>query len=262
MVEATLTPEAEAKVINQADELMERLADRSSIAENALKMLSAIEENRKAWQEGPYKTSNRIKYMILEKCRQFCGELPISESKMRSKALEEFYKARGYKYKHDAPLATRVVRAVFGLDDRRRVATYSTVIRQAQKENVPYGKMVDWIEGKGGVQEISLSKSSTYVSPSNKAKHSRDTYESLPILHLAKSEALSLQADGSFVGHNCVLLAQQQEDGGFAIRAVIRSDGAVNATFTALYSNLKKSQNETKNEQQVANDADGNASAA
>lgn len=262
MVELTVSPEVEVKVINQADELMDRLADRSSIAENASKMLSAMEENRIAWQDGPYKTSNRIKYMILEKCRQFCGELPISESKMRSKALEEFYKARGYKYKHDAPLATRVVRAVFGLDDRRRVATYSTVIRQAQKENVPYGTMVDWIEKKGGVQEISLSKSPTYVSPSDKAKHSRNTYEDLPILHLAKSEALSLQADSSFVGHNCVLLAQQQEDGGFAIRAVIRSDGAVNASFTALYSNLKKSQNEVKNEKQAANDADGKASAA
>ena len=262
MVELTVSPEVEVKVINQADELMDRLADRSSIAENASKMLSAMEENRIAWQDGPYKTSNRIKYMILEKCRQFCGELPISESKMRSKALEEFYKARGYKYKHDAPLATRVVRAVFGLDDRRRVATYSTVIRQAQKENVPYGTMVDWIEAKGGVQEISLSKSATYVSPSNKAKHSRDTYEELPILHLAKSEALSLQADSSHVGNNCVLLAQQQEDGGFAIRAVIRSDGAVNACFTALYSDLKKSQDEVKKEQQAANDADGKASAA
>ena len=261
MVEETLTPDKEAQVIKQADEFMSQLTDKSSIAKNAFKILSAIEENRIAWQDGPYKTSNRIKYMILEKCRQFCGELPISESKQRSKALEEFYKARGYKYKHDAPLATRVVRAVFGLDDRRRVATYSTVVRQAQKENVPYGKMVDWIESKGGVQEISLSKSSTYVSPSDKAKHSRNTYEEMPILHLAKSEALSFQADSNFVGHNCVLLAQQQEDGGFAIRAVIRSDGAVNASFTALYSDLKKSQEEAKKENQAANDADGKASA-
>lgn len=62
MVELTVSPEVEVKVINQADELMDRLADRSSIAENASKMLSAMEENRIAWQDGPYKTSNRIKY--------------------------------------------------------------------------------------------------------------------------------------------------------------------------------------------------------
>jgi hypothetical protein len=119
--------------------------------------------------------------------------------------------------------------------------------------------MVDWIESKGGVQEISLSKSPTYVSPSDKAKHSRNTYEEMPVLHLAKSEALSLQADSNFVGHNCVLLAQQQEDGGFAIRAVIRSDGAVNASFTALYSDLKKSQEEVRKEKQKADEADGKA---
>jgi hypothetical protein len=51
MVEETLTPDKEAQVIKQADEFMSQLTDKSSIAKNAFKILSAIEENRIAWQD-------------------------------------------------------------------------------------------------------------------------------------------------------------------------------------------------------------------
>jgi elongation factor G len=99
----------------------------------------------------------------------FCSELTISEAKQRSAALEAFYKERGYVYKQDLPLVTRVVRAVFGARDRRRISTYSLVLRQAQKEDIMAINLAAWIEERGGVQEITLARSANYVSPKDKA---------------------------------------------------------------------------------------------
>jgi hypothetical protein len=51
---------------------------------------------------------------------------------------------------------------------------------------------------------------------------------------------LTLLADGDFVGEECVLLAEQQENGSFAIKALTRNGMAVTAALTALYSEQKK----------------------
>jgi hypothetical protein len=79
----------------------------------------------------------------------------------------------------------------------------------------------------------------------------------LPVLAIAKSEQLSQLADAGFVGEDCVLIAEQLADGGFAIRALVRKEGAVNAAFTALYGDIKSQQVAAQKEVNAANDADG-----
>ena len=69
-------------------------------------------------------------------------------------------------------------------------------------------------------------------------------------------------ADADFMGNDCVLLAQQQADGSFAVRAVLRQEGLVNAAFTALYAQQKAGTAAAVKETQAANDADGAAKAA
>jgi hypothetical protein len=167
------------------------------------------------------------------------------------------YKARGYKYKHDAPLATRVVRAVFGLDDRRRVATYSTVVRQAQKENIGVADLAKWIEDGNGVQEISLGKSATYIKPADKAEIAKNNLKGKTPIGYAQSELLSHVADAQYLGDMCVLLAEQQADGSFGVYAVLRQDGLVKSAFTSLYAVGKEIEAKAKAEIKAANDADG-----
>lgn len=77
------------------------------------------------------------------------------------------------------------------------------------------------------------------------------------MLAIAKSEQLSQLADAGYVGEDCVLIAEQMADGGFAIRALVRKDGAVNAAFTALYGDIKSQQIAAQKEVNAANDADG-----
>ena len=152
--------------------------------------LSSMEAKRIAWETGVYRTSNQALYQVLAECLAYSGELPVSMSKLRNGALATFYKERGYRYKEDAPLVTRVVRAVFGDINRRRISTYSLVLRQAQKESIAYADLPAWIEERGGIQEIRLSRSSTFVSPVQKASIGKMYFEKKPDLGLVQSEWL------------------------------------------------------------------------
>lgn len=147
---------------------------------------------------------------------------------------------RSYRVNKKSPMLTRVVKAVFGDVDRRRVSTYSIVLRAAQDAGVTPGTLSSWIEQKGGIQEVKLSRSATYKSPKQKAEEVKSSLSSLFTLAIAK-ERLAEMADADFVGTECVLLAEQQADGSFHIKALTRSATAVNAALTALYSELQKS---------------------
>jgi len=232
-------------------------SDKSHVAIAASKLLAGMEAKRISWEQGAYRVSNLELYNVLADCLLFAGELPVAESKQRSAALEAFFKERGYKYKKDSHIIARVVRAVFGNIDRRRISTYVLVLRQAQKSKVEPTQLAQWIEDGGGIQEIKLSRSATFVSPTAKASIAKTDFENLPVLAIAKSEQLSQLADAGFVGEDCVLIAEQLADGGFAIRALVRKEGAVNAAFTALYSDIKAQQVAAKKEVIAANDADG-----
>ncbi len=231
--------------------------DKSCVAIAATKFLTRMETKRITWEQGVYRTSNLDLYSVLADCLLFSGELTVAESKQRSAALEAFFKERGYRYKKDSHIIARVVRAVFGNIDRRRISTYVLVLRQAQRSKVEATQLAQWIESGGGIQEIKLSRSATFVSPTAKAAIAKSDFVNLPVLAIAKSEQLTQLADAGFLGEECVFIAEQLADGSFAIRALVRKEGAVNAAFAALYSDIKSQQISAKTEVDAANDADG-----
>ena len=167
----------------------------------------------------------------------------MGDAKVRLASLEKFYKSRNYKYNKTKPLIARVIRAVFGDVDRRRLSTYSIVLRKAQKLNVPYLELADWIENQGGVQEIKLGQSGTFVSMADKAEMAKEHFD-------------SLTADADFMGDTCVLLAEQNSQGGFDIKVVIRNASVVKAAFAAMYSKQQEVTAEAKRVVDAANDAE------
>ena len=204
------------------------------------KVLDELEAERETWEVGVYRTSNQALYAVLAKCLAIAQVETTELAKQRNAALEAFYKQRGYKYKKDAPPATRVVKAVFGDLDRRRLSTYSLVLREAIKQKIMATQLAEWIETNGGIQEIRLSQSETFIKPSVKVAKARERFDDLPELVSVKSEALSLLADGETLGEYCVLVAEQTADGSFVVRGLTRAGGAVNAAFAAMYAEQKK----------------------
>lgn len=229
---------------------------------SSIDTLFRLESTRKQWEEGAYKTSNQQLYAILAECYAYAGDLSFTEARQRTAALEAFYKQRAYRIKKDTHITIRVVRAVFGDIDRRRTSTYSLVLRAAKAANVLPMQLAAWIEEHGGVQEIRMSRSATFVSPKQKVEIAQQSFSALPVLASVKSEQLSQLADAGFNSEDCVLLATQMDDGSFAVRALLRGGVAVNAAFAALYADKQKEQKAALAEAQAANDADGSLKVA
>lgn len=220
-------------------------------------LLAEIEGKRIAWEEGAYRTSNQALYAVLADCLTYAGQLDSEEAhKARNKALNDFYKERGYQVRENTPLITRVVRAVFGGIDRRRTSTYSLVLRRAKAEGVQPSQLADWIERNKGVQEIKLGHSKSYVPAKQKIEITKEQIDKLQTLAVVKSEDLSVLADPEFIHDQCVLLAKQLPDGSFAVKALLRG-GAVTAAYNGLYSQLNPRIKERNAEIKAANDADG-----
>jgi hypothetical protein len=211
-----------------------------AVAQPLTKVLADLETERETWEQGAYRTSNLALYSVLAKCLAIAQADTPELAKQRNAGLEAFYKLRGYSYKKDAPPATRVVKAVFGNVDRRRLSTYSLVLREAIKKRVQATQLAEWIEQNGGIQEIRLSQSATFVKPAVKVEQAKQSFDTLPELATVKSEALSLLADGDFMGECCVLVAEQAANGSFVVRGFTRAGGAVNAAFAALYAEQMK----------------------
>ena len=233
----SLAVQPTADVVVQNDEIT---STPLAISQPLTKVLADLETERVTWEEGVYRTSNQALYAVLAKCLAIAQADSPELAKQRNAGLEAFYKLRGYSYKKDAPPAARVVKAVFGGVDRRRLSTYSLVLREAIKKRVQASQLADWIEKEGGIQEIKLSQSATFVKPAAKVEMARQTFDTLPELASVKSEALSQFTDADFIGESCVLIAEQAANGSFVVRGFTRAAGAVNAAFTALYAEQKK----------------------
>lgn len=212
----------------------------STASKSPTSFLLEMENKRKHWETTVYRTSNLALYAVLADCLTYGADLSFQESKARTTELDEFFKTRGYAVKKDSPLLTRVAKAVFGNVDRRRISTYSLVLRRAKAEGITPANLSAWIEELGGIQEIKLAKSATYVAPADKVKSAKQSLSMLPNLAVISNTELSQLANADYMGEECVFIAEQQADGSFAIKAFTRSAGAVNAALTSFYEQIKE----------------------
>ena len=233
------TAASQQSATNLASEAQATPAQPSYHPNQLTQVLLKLEGERKTWEEGAYRTSNQALYAVLANCLAIANTDTAELAKQRNAGLEAFYKLRGYTYKKVSPPATRVVKAVFGGVDRRRLSTYSLVLREAIKQGVGPARLASWIEQNGGIQEIRVSQSATFVKPSAKIEAVRKGFDRLPELATVKSEALSKLADAQFMGECCLLIAEQAANGSFIVRGTTRSGGAINAAFTAMYADQK-----------------------
>ena len=225
--------------------------------------IKAMEAARIHWEQGSLRKSNEELYLVLQDCKAFCKDLPSAEAKQRSDSLAKFYKERGWRYNKETPIETRVLRAVFGMENRRRISSYSLVLRESKKQRVGVSNLAAWIDEMGGVQEIRLSQSKTFISPAEKAQIMKERLASRGFfIGFAKSELLSHVADAEHMGDDCVMLGNQQPDGSFGVYAVLRSSGVLTAAYVAAYAKAEEIEAQAKKEIEAANDADGKPVAA
>lgn len=228
-----------------------------SLKSQTMEVLSAISAQRENWEANAYRTSNLELYGILQECYALDWEMnhTLYVAKDIREGIKEYASKMGFSFKDGTPMINRIVRCVFGNVVRSRISTYATVLKEAKKQNIAVADIPSFIENAGGVQEIRLSKSKTFVSAKQKIERvSQTAFEE--VLAVAKSAALTKLATSEHVDEQCLLLATQQADGTFAINALVRGTGVVNAALVALYGQTSTALKDAGKKQDAANDSD------
>ena len=174
----------------------------ANTARNLVSQLDLIVEQRKAWEQGAYKTSNDELYKMLGQCLDIYVQLKGREDyKVKERQLlNDRLQAAGLTYKETTPLATKVVRYVFGTD-RRRSYTYATTIVSAHEHGIDSVKFPTWVRNAGGVEEVKR-KAKSGLSPKDILKQQRDAAEkyfniSTPLVSFASVKELKPSAEST-----------------------------------------------------------------
>ena len=142
-----------------------------------VKMLAAalkkLHDKRTAWQEGTYKRSNEELYAILAECHTLLEQLR-GEIKLRKK-LNEAIAAAGYTVRSNTSLELKVVRSVFGTENKRTQA-YARVLQIAKAELPKGWTLPEWIEEQGGIEEV-RRKPKAGLTATEQAKQYREFAE-------------------------------------------------------------------------------------
>ena len=217
---------------------------------------AAIEQlvvEREVWQANAFRTSNEQLYALLLKCYGLykAMEGTSAEAVALRGGLRDYINVKGYTFTKSTHSLTRIVKCVFGTD-RRRVSTYSIVLRSALAKSVGALDVADFIREYGGVEEIRLAKSPTAMSPKQKAAVATSTVV-VNNLGVVSSPALGgLLNDAGKIGTNTVLIGTWQADGSVIVRAVVESDTVLTAALSSHYSAIKEAAKAKTVEQKAA----------
>lgn len=113
--------------------------------------IQRLYEKRVIWQEGAYKRSNEALYEVLEGCHEVLNQLR-SDLKLRKK-LNKALEDAGFTVRSNTSIELKVVRAVFGVENNRTQA-YTRVLQLAKKDVRQGWTLTEWIEERGGVEEV------------------------------------------------------------------------------------------------------------
>lgn len=218
--------------------------------------LETLIADRKTWEDGVYRKSNEQLYELLQRIYSLYRSISGSDNKALQEQFMNYCAAKGFPFNKNTHLITRVVRCVFDDKnlDRRRVSTYSLVLRSAHKHvidgKIKHDAIADFVRQNGGVEQIRLAKSPTALTPKQKAQAAAKM--SASDLAVVQSEQLAQSLIAAKNDNYAVLLAMQNADGTFAVRSVIYNDGVVNAALAAFYAKQKAVEDSNKEQANVS----------
>ena len=135
--------------------------------------LKRLHNKRSEWEDGVYKRSNEQLYAILAECQALLVKLR-GDLKLRKK-LNKAIEAAGFKVRSNTSLELKVVRAVFGVENKR-IQVYVRVLQLAKKDMPTHWALAEWIEEHGGIEEV-RRKPKSGPSAADKAKQYRSLAE-------------------------------------------------------------------------------------
>jgi len=189
---------------------------------------------RKDWETNELAAANDGLYRLLQHCLAVNNAMSGTDStaKALKKGLANYIDEQKYIFKESAPLITKVVKCVFGVD-RRRVSAYSSALRVAMAEKISVMELPKFFREHGGIEEVRRSATTTKAKTlKDKVRLGRVVLEN-DVLATVQSDNLNAHFSNGSLQEGVVLLATKEDDGSFAIRRVVQNSGAVNSALAA-----------------------------
>ncbi len=221
-------------------------------------LASRIEQlvnDRVQWEQGVRRTSNEQLYALLAKCYAMYSAMggDSDSAKALRADLKAFVEKNSVRITKATHTLTKIVRCVFGDADRRRISTYSLVLREALTRKLTADAVAAFIAEKGGVEEIRRSNSKTAKTPKQKAALGKEAVSSNQ-LAVVSSEKISQSLDLANVGSDLIAIVTQQADGSLIVRQLIKSQSVLNAALACAYSASKAEGQQVAANKEAAND--------
>src|SRR5665213_2922307 len=183
--------------------------------------LEDLSKQREKWEVNVFKTSNQMLYGILQQCY-------VLEKSM---GTEQYSELNNYCTQHDIAFNSstkaiaKIIKCVFSID-RRRVSTYVTALRAAKENDISSEELSAWLEENGGVQEISLRRSTNYKPDAQRVVEATHIVMHQPVLATVASAELTAMYKFKSSEDAVLLLASLNPNGQFEICLLYTSDAA------------------------------------
>lgn len=197
--------------------------------DDVLNHLSTLEARWRAVESGVFRRASHAVHWLLADCLAL-AELgdELDPNKVRDSALDAFLDERKLSKKNGEPIFSKAITAVFGEVHRSRVSTYRTVLKAASAAGISAAALPNWIEQRGGVQEIRLASGGTGGTDSSEmASLTLEYLLDKGSVFALQSDALSKQLTIESNGKEVVLVATKQRDGTLMVHAAIEDAGCV-----------------------------------
>lgn len=228
-------------------------ANFSKSKQEAAEQIRQLVTEREVWENGVFRTANEALYILLSKCYEieFSMSAKDATSKARRKGLEEVALQLGYRFQDGTALMNKVVRCVFGDIHRNRVSSYASALREAKHQKIKVTDLTQFIEVNGGIGGITRPRAEGGMTDAHKAEQALELITD-EVLAVADGVELGQSFEGEDLDRPCVLIATPQEDGTFAINAVVKSKVALTAALISFYSTHKAEVKKAKEQRRVA----------
>jgi hypothetical protein len=202
--------------------------------------IDQLVSERLTWEGNAFRTSNEQLYVLLQKCYQFyklMGDSTTQAAALRT-GLNDYINLKGFSFAKTTHTLAKIVKCVFGAD-RRRVSAYSIALQMALEKGVAVLDVPAFIRDAGGVEELRHDKAAGDASNKQKVLAAAAAVNACT-LGVASGGGLVKLLDSGKVGTQVLLIGSWQADGSVTVRAIVESDGVLNAALSSFYTANKK----------------------
>lgn len=236
---------------------------------SAVFILTRISDERESWEQNEYAASRKRLYEVLTQCYDYYITMKLGADKaIRGEyktALTDFCNGRGYNFNRTTHDMQRIVKAVFGGSDRRRISAYAQALVAAlsgggfnDKGEAVAVLTVDlssWIEEQGGIEEIRTGSKNSGMTRKEQAQVAAKALDEGNSISMIDADFKTYGLDSNDYDKQMLLVVTYRNSGQLEVNALVKDQSAVNEALVCYFKKNKLKKTESASINTTANSA-------